>query len=51
MYVMPWDLTVHPKVLKELADEHDKPLSNIFEKSWQSDEVPIVWEKGNIRIE
>ncbi|KFQ45754.1 hypothetical protein N333_02142, partial [Nestor notabilis] len=38
---------IHPRVLKELENEA-KPLSIVFEKSWQSSEVPDDWTKGNI---
>ncbi|KAG6932917.1 hypothetical protein G0U57_020385, partial [Chelydra serpentina] len=39
---------LHPRVLKELADEIAEPLAIIFDKSWQSGEVPDDWKKANV---
>ncbi|KFV01776.1 Putative 115 kDa protein in type-1 retrotransposable element R1DM, partial [Tauraco erythrolophus] len=39
---------VHPRVLKELAAEVARPLAIIFERSWQSGEVPTDWKRANV---
>ncbi|KAK4824798.1 hypothetical protein QYF61_019466 [Mycteria americana] len=39
---------IHPRVLKELADVMAGPLSIIYQRSWESGEVPADWNPANI---
>jgi len=34
---------IHPRVLRELAEELVKPLSIIYQQSWLTGEVPDDW--------
>ncbi|GAB0209165.1 mitochondrial enolase superfamily member 1 [Grus japonensis] len=39
---------IHPRVLKELADVMAGPLSIIYQRSWESGEVPTDWKLANV---
>ncbi|GAB0203202.1 hypothetical protein GRJ2_002785800 [Grus japonensis] len=39
---------IHPRVLGELADVIVRPLSIIFQRSWESGEVPVDWKLANV---
>jgi len=39
-----------PRVLRELANVTMKPLSIIFQQSWESGEVPVDWKLENVQI-
>ena len=35
---------IHPRILRELAEELAKPLSIIYQQSWSTGEVPDDWK-------
>ncbi|KAK4811079.1 hypothetical protein QYF61_016365 [Mycteria americana] len=39
---------IHPRVLKELANVTAAPLSIIYQRSWESGEVPADWKLANV---
>ncbi|KFV70615.1 hypothetical protein N307_06238, partial [Dryobates pubescens] len=39
---------IHPRGLRELADELAKPLFIIFQQSWLTGEVPDDWKLANM---
>ncbi|KAJ7401508.1 hypothetical protein WISP_00173 [Willisornis vidua] len=39
---------IHPRLMRELAEELAKLLSIIFQQSWLSGEVPDDWRLANV---
>ncbi|KFQ29161.1 hypothetical protein N332_02125, partial [Mesitornis unicolor] len=39
---------IHPRVLRELAEELAKPFSFISQQSWVTGEVPVDWRLANM---
>ncbi|GAB0207248.1 mitochondrial enolase superfamily member 1 [Grus japonensis] len=39
---------IHPRVLKELVDVMEGSLSIIYQRSWESGEVPADWKLANV---
>ncbi|RMC05450.1 hypothetical protein DUI87_18643 [Hirundo rustica rustica] len=39
---------IHPRVMREMADELAKPLSIIYQQSWLTGEVPDDWKLANV---
>ena len=39
---------IHPRVLRELAEELAKPLSIIYQHSWLTGEVPDDWRVTSV---
>lgn len=41
---------MHPQMLRELTDIIAIPLSIVFERAWQSGEIPEDWKKENVTV-
>ncbi|RMC12060.1 hypothetical protein DUI87_11193 [Hirundo rustica rustica] len=41
---------IHPRVMRELADELGKPLSIIYQQSWLTGEVPDDWKLASVTL-
>ena len=39
---------IHPRILKELADEISLPLTHIFSLSLETSTLPEIWKKANV---
>ncbi|KFO62345.1 hypothetical protein N302_02806, partial [Corvus brachyrhynchos] len=39
---------IHPRVMRELADELEEPLSIVYQQSWLTGEVPDNWKLANV---
>ncbi|KAJ7399961.1 hypothetical protein BTVI_109722 [Pitangus sulphuratus] len=47
-YKSMWPDRIQPRILKELADVITKPLSVIFQWSWEFGEIPTDWKLVNV---
>ncbi|KFP05358.1 hypothetical protein N300_10872, partial [Calypte anna] len=39
---------IHPRVMRELAEELAKPLSIIYQQSWLTGDIPDDWKLANV---
>lgn len=39
---------IHSEVLKKLSDVIARPISVIYQESWESGEVPLDWKLANV---
>lgn len=47
MFLSPWGLVIHPRILKKVTDVTAGPLSIICQRSWEPGEVPIDCKLAN----